>query len=70
MTEKAKQKKEKKFAALGSKEANAKKQELVKELLTAKLSLDHETLRARGGMAGVRRDLRLLNQRIAVTQTK
>lgn len=54
-----------KIEGLSMSEAQAKRKELVKDLLTAKLSLDPTTVSAPGGLPGLQRALRATNQRIA-----
>lgn len=62
-------KKESRFKGLGPKEMLAKRNDLVKELLKARLSLDPATVTAEGGMVGVRRDLKELARKMG-TESK
>lgn len=58
-------KKADKFGSLDAKAAIAKKKEMTKELLKARLSLDPATVTTEGGLAGLNRDLKALNRTIA-----
>lgn len=61
--------KQEKFEKLAPKEMLAKRNELVKELLKARLSLDPATVTAEGGLMGVRKDLKALARKLGTAKT-
>lgn len=63
--EKKAEKKVAKFGDLSQKDAASKRKELIKDLVTARLSLDGSHIQGTGGVVGLKRDLRLLGQKIA-----
>lgn len=57
--------KQKKFADLSSRDAAAKKNELIKELVKFRVSMDPSVIQASTGVPGLLRDLRVLGRRTA-----
>lgn len=62
--------KKNKFAELTQKDASAKISELTKELVKFRVSLDASSLEPYGGVIGLRRDLRLLERKVAIKAQK
>lgn len=58
-------KKQKKFADLNSSDTSAKQALLIKELVKFKVSMDPALISNAGGIAGLRRDLKVISRRKA-----
>ncbi|APJ04504.1 hypothetical protein [Silvanigrella aquatica] len=58
-------KKQKKFSDLNSSDATAQEALLVKELVKFKVSMDPALISNAGGIAGLRRDLKIISRRKA-----
>lgn len=58
-------KKQKKFSDLNSSDASAKQALLIKELVKFKVSMDPALITNAGGIAGLRRDLKIVSRRKA-----
>ncbi|BBH53901.1 MULTISPECIES: hypothetical protein [Fluviispira] len=58
-------KKQKKFADLNSSDASTKHTELVKELVKFRVSMDPALISNAGGIAGLRRDLKIVSRKKA-----
>ncbi|MGY3802452.1 hypothetical protein ACWNT8_00060 [Pigmentibacter ruber] len=63
-------KKQKKFADLNSSDAAKKQDSLVKELVKFKVSMDPAVISNAGGIAGLRRDLRIVSRKKAQASAK
>jgi ribosomal protein L29 len=63
-------KKQKKFAELAGEQLVIKHLELVKELAKFRLTLDTSSIGTTGGLAVLRRDIKLLARKIAVSKGK
>ena len=63
-------KKHKKFADLSSSDAAKKQDSLVKELVKFKVSMDPAVISNAGGIAGLRRDLRIVSRKKAQASAK
>lgn len=62
--------KKERFENMGQKEMLAKRNELVKEMLKARLSLDVSAVQAEGGIQGLRKDLKTLGRKLASTEKR
>lgn len=60
-------KKQKKFADLNTIETNSKHAEFVKELVKFRVSMDPAHINNAGGIAGLRRDLKVISRKKAQT---
>lgn len=58
-------KKQKKFSDLNSNDTSAKQAELIKELVKFRVSMDPALINNAGGIAGLRRDLKVVSRRKA-----
>lgn len=63
-------KKQKKFADLSYSDAAKKQDSLVKELVKFKVSMDPAVISNAGGIAGLRRDLRIVSRKKAQASAK
>ena len=58
-------KKQKKFSDLSSSDVSAKQDSLIKELVKFKVSMDPALISNAGGIAGLRRDLKIISRKNA-----